>query len=174
MKNHFSGMSHNFLKSAYGSQISISLQPDTVDSKTALWGNDMPFLFLRLRFAILGCAQRYSIFQQFKVQRHALREVNYPAEQIHDWSCERREKLMSKPLKIMAISAHPADFCSRSGETLIKHVEAGDSVKVVWLTHGATEESHFLYSQRPDISVDETGLRYIPVKEALESYWRCP
>lgn len=62
---------------------------------------------------------------------------------------------MSKPLKIMAISAHPADFCSRSGGTLIKHVKAGDSVKVVWLTHGATEESHFLYSQRPGISVDE-------------------
>lgn len=62
---------------------------------------------------------------------------------------------MSDQLRIMAISAHPADFCSRSGGTLIKHVQAGARVKVVWLTHGEADESHFLYRQRPDISVAE-------------------
>ena len=72
---------------------------------------------------------------------------------------------MSNQLKIMAISAHPADFCSRSGGTLIKHVKAGAKVKVVWLTHGETEESGFLYQQRPDISIDE--VRCIREKEAF-------
>ena len=72
---------------------------------------------------------------------------------------------MSNQLKIMAISAHPADFCSRSGGTLIKHVQAGTKVKVVWLTHGEAEESGFLYQQRPDISIDE--VRRIREKEAF-------
>ena len=72
---------------------------------------------------------------------------------------------MSNQLKIMAISAHPADFCSRSGGTLIKHVQAGAKVKVVWLTHGETDESGFLYRQQPDISVEE--VRRIREKEAF-------
>ena len=67
--------------------------------------------------------------------------------------------------RIMAISAHPADFCSRSGGTLIKHVQAGDRVKVVWLTHGETEESGFLYEERPGVSVEE--VRCIREKEAF-------
>ena len=65
----------------------------------------------------------------------------------------------------MAISAHPADFCSRSGGTLIKHVQAGARVKVVWLTHGETDESGLLYKERPDISVEE--VRRIREKEAF-------
>ncbi|MFQ6043423.1 MAG: PIG-L deacetylase family protein [Candidatus Poribacteria bacterium] len=72
---------------------------------------------------------------------------------------------MSNQLKIMAISAHPADFCSRSGGTLIKHVQAGAQVKIVWLTHGETDESGLLYQQRPDISVDE--VRRIREEEAF-------
>ncbi len=72
---------------------------------------------------------------------------------------------MGNQCKIMAISAHPADFCSRSGGTLIKHMQAGALVKVVWLTHGATEESGFLYNQRPGISVEE--VRRIREKEAF-------
>jgi LmbE family N-acetylglucosaminyl deacetylase len=39
-------------------------------------------------------------------------------------------------MRILAASAHPADFCSRAGETLIKHVRAGSQVKVIWLTQG--------------------------------------
>ena len=72
---------------------------------------------------------------------------------------------MADQLRIMAISAHPADFCSRSGGTLIKHVQGGDRVKVVWLTHGETEESGFLYEERPGISVEE--VRRIREKEAF-------
>lgn len=59
------------------------------------------------------------------------------------------------PPRILAISAHPADFCSRSGGTLIKYVKAGAKVKVIWLSHGATDESQTLYQKRPGISVEE-------------------
>jgi len=62
---------------------------------------------------------------------------------------------MTDDLKIMAISAHAADFCSRSGGTLIKYVKAGAKVKVLWMTQGETEESQYLYEQRPDITVGE-------------------
>ena len=72
---------------------------------------------------------------------------------------------MADQLKIMAISAHPADFCSRSGGTLIKHVQAGTRVKVVWLTHGETEESGALLQDQPDISVEE--VRRIREEEAF-------
>ena len=69
------------------------------------------------------------------------------------------------PLRILAVSAHPADFCSRAGGTLIKHVKAGSKVKVIWLTHGESDESAFLIEQRPGISVDE--VRKIREKEAF-------
>lgn len=72
---------------------------------------------------------------------------------------------MAEQLRIMAVSAHPADFCSRSGGALIKHVQAGACVKVVWLTHGETDESGFLYRERPGISVEE--VRRIREKEAF-------
>ena len=74
---------------------------------------------------------------------------------------------MADEVRVMAISAHPADFCSRSGGTLIKHVQAGARVKIVWLTHGETEESGHLLEQRPGISVEE--VREIREKEAFAS-----
>jgi 4-oxalomesaconate hydratase len=67
--------------------------------------------------------------------------------------------------RILAISAHPADFCSRAGGTLIKHVRAGSKVKVIWLTQGESDESAFLFQQRPGISVEE--VRRIREKEAF-------
>lgn len=72
---------------------------------------------------------------------------------------------MPVDLKIMVVCAHPAEFCSRCGGTLIKHVEAGSRVRVLWLTHGETEESQLLYSQRPGISIDE--VRRIREREAF-------
>lgn len=57
--------------------------------------------------------------------------------------------------RILAVSAHPADFCSRSGGTLILHSRAGARVKVIWLTHGEADESRLLYEEKPDISVEE-------------------
>jgi 4-oxalomesaconate hydratase len=66
-----------------------------------------------------------------------------------------KNRPLREPIKILAVSAHPADFCSRAGGTLIKHVQAGDRVKVIWLTSGETDESHFLIEQQPGLSVDE-------------------
>lgn len=62
---------------------------------------------------------------------------------------------MSDEPRLMAISAHPADFCSRSGGTLIRHIRQGARVRVVWLSHGETDESGLLYQERPGIAVDE-------------------
>jgi len=72
---------------------------------------------------------------------------------------------MAKALRIMAVSAHPADFCSRSGGTLIKHIQQGTRVKVVWLTHGETDESGLLYRENPDITPEE--VRRIREKEGF-------
>jgi 4-oxalomesaconate hydratase len=70
----------------------------------------------------------------------------------------------NKP-RVMSICAHPADTFSRAAGTLIKHVRAGCTVKVVWLSHGETEESQALYKQRPAISVEE--VRRIRESEAF-------
>jgi 4-oxalomesaconate hydratase len=72
-----------------------------------------------------------------------------------DGADERTPATPREPKRILAVSAHPADFCSRAGGTLIKHVQAGDRVKVIWLTCGETDESRFLIEQRPDLSVDD-------------------
>ncbi len=69
------------------------------------------------------------------------------------------------PLRILAVSAHPADFCSRAGGTLIKQVRAGSKVKVIWLTQGESDESSFLFEQHPGITVEE--VRRIREKEAF-------
>lgn len=49
-------------------------------------------------------------------------------------------------MKIMAVSAHCADFCSRSGGTLIKYANAGDHVKALCLTNGERSESGGLFA----------------------------
>lgn len=72
---------------------------------------------------------------------------------------------MAEPLRIMAISAHPADFCSRSGGTLIEEIRRGARVRVVWLTHGECDESSRLYQERPGITVEE--VRHIREEEAF-------
>lgn len=69
--------------------------------------------------------------------------------------------------RILVVSAHPADFCSRAGGTLIKQIRAGSKAKVIWLTHGESDESAFLIRQRPGISVDE--IRRIREKEAFDA-----
>jgi 4-oxalomesaconate hydratase len=56
--------------------------------------------------------------------------------------------------RILAVSAHPADFCSRAGGALLRHARAGDAVKVIWLSHGEADESQLLYKNNPDITVE--------------------
>lgn len=67
--------------------------------------------------------------------------------------------------RVLAVSAHPADFCSRAGGTLIQCVRAGCAVKVIWLSHGETDESDLLYKQRPGISIEE--VRRVREREAF-------
>ncbi len=69
--------------------------------------------------------------------------------------------------RVLVVSAHPADFCSRAGGTLIKYVRAGCTVKVLWLSHGETDESDLLYKKRPGISLAE--VRRIREQEAFAS-----
>ena len=57
--------------------------------------------------------------------------------------------------RILVFSAHAADFCSRSGGTLHKHVLAGDVVRVVALTYGERSESGGLYAGGAKPPLDE-------------------
>ncbi len=49
-------------------------------------------------------------------------------------------------MRILVISAHVADFCSRAGGTLAKHVRDGDEARVIALTYGERSESGGLYA----------------------------
>lgn len=60
----------------------------------------------------------------------------------------------NKP-RILSVCAHPADTFSRAAGTLIKHVRAGCTVKIIWLSRGETEESQTAYRQKPGITVEE-------------------
>ena len=44
---------------------------------------------------------------------------------------------MAEPLRILSVGAHPADIFDQSGGTMAHHVERGDYVGCVVLTHGA-------------------------------------
>src|SRR5579871_296952 len=70
-----------------------------------------------------------------------------------------------RPRRVLAVSAHPADFCARAGGTLIKHIRAGSKAKVIWLTQGETDESAYVKEQHPGIAVEE--IRRIREKEAF-------
>ncbi|MFH1085389.1 MAG: PIG-L deacetylase family protein [Chloroflexota bacterium] len=49
-------------------------------------------------------------------------------------------------MNILVVSAHSADFCSRAGGTIAKHVRHGDRVKVLSLSYGERSESGGLYA----------------------------
>jgi len=57
--------------------------------------------------------------------------------------------------KILSISAHAADFCSRSGGTLARYAGAGSEVAVICLTYGARGESDAIWQKRPEIELEE-------------------
>jgi len=56
-------------------------------------------------------------------------------------------------MRILIISAHTADFCSRAGGTIARYTKAGVQVKVICLTYGERSESGGLYrgGQKPDL-----------------------
>ena len=57
--------------------------------------------------------------------------------------------------RILVFSAHAADFCSRCGGTIIKHVSAGGTVRVVALTYGEQGQSWELWKEESGKSLDE-------------------
>jgi 4-oxalomesaconate hydratase len=69
--------------------------------------------------------------------------------------------------RILVVSAHAADFCSRSGGTLHKHAKAGDEVRVVVLTYGERSESGGLYTDGAKPPLDE--VRHIRHEEATQA-----
>ena len=58
-------------------------------------------------------------------------------------------------MRILVFSAHPADFCSRAGGTIAKHVRAGAQVRVVSLTYGERSESGGLFAEGARPPLDE-------------------
>lgn len=62
---------------------------------------------------------------------------------------------MNDKPRVMVISAHAADFCSRGGGAIARYVEAGSPVRVVALSFGERGESPDLYRARPDVPLDE-------------------
>jgi 4-oxalomesaconate hydratase len=57
--------------------------------------------------------------------------------------------------RVLAFSAHAADYCSRTGATLAKYARAGSPVRVVALTYGERGESGELWRARPDLTIDQ-------------------
>jgi 4-oxalomesaconate hydratase len=58
-------------------------------------------------------------------------------------------------MKILVFSAHAADFCTRAGGTIAKHVQNGDTVYVIALSDGERSESGGLYQGDTHPSLDE-------------------
>jgi 4-oxalomesaconate hydratase len=57
--------------------------------------------------------------------------------------------------KILVVSAHGADWCTRSGGTLIKYIKAGAEVTVFALTYGERGESADWWMAHPGGTVEE-------------------
>jgi 4-oxalomesaconate hydratase len=63
--------------------------------------------------------------------------------------------LAGEPPRILVITAHGADFCSRGGGTLAKYVRAGSPVRIVALTLGERGESAAFWKAHPDATIEE-------------------
>lgn len=57
--------------------------------------------------------------------------------------------------KILVVSGHVADWCTRSGGTLIKYLEAGAEVAVFVLTFGERGESPEYWISNPNSTIEE-------------------
>ena len=64
-------------------------------------------------------------------------------------------------MRLLAVSAHTADFCSRAGGTIALHAKTSAAVKVVTLTFGERSESGGLYAggARPALDAVKTARR---------------
>jgi 4-oxalomesaconate hydratase len=70
-------------------------------------------------------------------------------------------------MRILVVSAHSADFCSRSGGTIAKHVRDGDEVRIVCLSYGERSESGGLFADGAKPPLEE--VREIRRQEATRA-----
>jgi 4-oxalomesaconate hydratase len=70
-------------------------------------------------------------------------------------------------MRILVFSAHCADFCSRAGGTIAKHVHEGASARIVALSNGERSESGGLYANGAHPPIEEVkAIRRAEAKEA--------
>ncbi len=82
-------------------------------------------------------------------------------------SLSNPKRISTEPLRILVASAHAADFCSRAGGTIAKHVRKNDSVWVLDLSFGERGESMPFWNKKKEVSVD--SVKAIRRKEAEEA-----
>jgi 4-oxalomesaconate hydratase len=61
---------------------------------------------------------------------------------------------MEAKKRILVVSAHAADFCSRAGGTIAKYANAGHFVRILGLTYGERGESGDFWRENPEASED--------------------
>jgi 4-oxalomesaconate hydratase len=77
--------------------------------------------------------------------------------------------MCNKKPKVMIVSAHAADFCSRAGGTIINYVKNGSNVRVIDLTYGERGESNSLWRTRKNISLEDVKkIREAEAKNAAQ------
>ncbi|MBH05365.1 MAG: hypothetical protein CMJ20_03505 [Phycisphaeraceae bacterium] len=57
---------------------------------------------------------------------------------------------MSEHMRVLHVGAHPADAFDHAGGTLANHVERGDEVTIVTLTHGVQSHAWNLIAKSRD------------------------
>lgn len=62
---------------------------------------------------------------------------------------------MEAKKRVLVVSAHAADFCSRAGGTIAKYVEAGHFVRILGLTFGERGESPDFWSQNQGAGLED-------------------
>jgi len=75
---------------------------------------------------------------------------------------------VAEPDRVMAVSAHAADFCIRAGGTLARYAAAGTPVRVLVMSPGARGESNDLWRARGG-QISEAGVAAVRRKEAEQA-----
>ena len=69
--------------------------------------------------------------------------------------------------KILVVSAHAADFCSRAGGTIVNYTKSGSDVLIIDLTYGERGESNSLWMTGKQITLEE--VKSTREKEAINA-----
>lgn len=71
---------------------------------------------------------------------------------------------------ILVVSAHAADWCTRSGGTLIKYSQMGYKINVIALTYGIHGESRKFWVDHPDGTMEDCAKLRAKELDAVASY----